>query len=699
MEKEKKQQEKKHYSLFSNYWFLYKGFFKNSKWNILFVTMILVGGIVSYYVQIYVPKVAVSLVMEQVSVQRLVGTLLGIELFYFLFSEIETVGDQLLNNPGLKYRHVLEERILYKICHTAYSNLEDPDYKNKIARAQQFYLHWDRDARVCIWNSLFFVHLLVTVIISSGVIAGLHPIVVAVLAAGTWLQYQLDKRPIAWEKKHIDSWQPLERKINYISEHLGNYSYAKELRLYAADKWLLPKYSRLLQERRQWKKRQRKQMLASDGAGRVVTVVKEVTVYGFLIWGVLTGRLQPDDFILYVGLALSLSSSLGQVAAAGKALRESELSVSDYREMMEMPDSRRRAESTDGVSEDRRAEGTDGVPEDRRAESTDGVPEDRRAESTDRVPEDRRAERAGEVQADRGEYVSGDEAGADNVKRGFGAAYAGKAPEVTFSHVSFTYPGAETETLKDVNIVIRPGEKVALVGCNGAGKTTLIKLLCGMYEPSRGEIFLDGKPASRCPLEEWYRLFSVVFQDIGVIPATIVENVAACAPVDADRERVAQCLEQAGLKNMVENLPHGMDTYLRKEMFKEGVNLSGGETQKLLLARAIYREAPVLVLDEPTAALDAIAENQLYLRYNELTRGRTSLFISHRLSSTQFCDRILMLEGGRIVEQGSHRELMEKKGAYYQLFQIQSHYYQNDRTEGFTSDMKPEWEVSSYVSR
>ena len=174
--------------------------------------------------------------------------------------------------------------------------------------------------------------------------------------------------------------------------------------------------------------------------------------------------------------------------------------------------------------------------------------------------------------------------------------------------------------------------------------------------------------------------------------------MAACAPEEADRERVWRCLEQAGLKSVVENLPHGMDTYLQKEMFREGVNLSGGETQKLLLARAIYREAPILVLDEPTAALDAIAENQLYLRYSELTRGRTSLFISHRLSSTRFCDRILMLEGGRIVEQGSHDELMEKKGIYYQLFQIQSHYYQNDRTEDFSSDMDPAWEVSSYVS-
>lgn len=661
MEKEKQKEKKKqkHYSLFSNYWFLYKGFFKNSKWNILFVLMWLVGNIVSLYVQLYVPKAAVALVMEQVSVQRLVGTLLGIELVFFLFWEAGLVGYQLLNNPMLKYRHVLEERILHKICRTAYSNLEDSDYKNKIARAQQLYFHWDRDVKVCIRNSLDFVYLLVTILITSGMIAGLHPAVVAALAVGAWLQYQLGKRPLAWEKKNIDFWQPLERKIGYISERLGDYSYAKELRLYAADKWLLPKYGGLLRERRLWKKKQRKQILAANGAGLIVKTIKEVIVYGFLIWGVMTGKLQPDDFIFYVGLALSLSSSLAQVADGSRALRESELSISDYREMMEMPDSRRREERAEEVLGGGKAESTEGVPTGR----------------------------------------SGDEPGVGDLKRISGALYAGKTPGITFSHVSFSYPGAERETLKNVDFEIRPGEKVALVGLNGEGKTTLIKLLCGMYEPSKGEILLDGKPAYHWPLEEWYRLFSVVFQDIGVIPATIVENVAACAPEDADRERVAECLEQAGLKSVVENLPHGMDTCLRKEMFREGVNLSGGETQKLLLARAIYREAPILVLDEPTAALDAIAENQLYLRYSELTRGRTSLFISHRLSSTRFCDRILMLEGGRIVEQGSHEELMKKKGAYAQLFQIQSHYYQNDRTEDFSSDMNPEWEVSSYVSR
>lgn len=614
----------KEYSIFQNYCYLYKGFFKNSKWNILIVAMILTGGITSLYVGLYVPKAAVALVTEQVSAGKLAGTLCLLELGYLLLRMLESTGYTLVSNPGLKYRHVLEEKMLYKICRTAYSDLEDPDYKAKLEHAQELYLHWNRDARQCIWTSLSFVRLAVTTLISSGIFIMLHPVIMAVMAAGTWLEYQVDKRPLAWEKKHRDFWLPLDRKLNYIAGKMNSFACAKELRLYAADKWLLPKYTGLLKERRMWSKRERNQGALNAVLSNVLSTAREVIVYGFLIWAVFTGKMKPDDFILYVGLALSLSSGMGMIVGAFRELKEHELSISDYRKMLSMPDSRRR--------------------------------------KPEKMPE------------------------------------ISDAPGITFSHVSYAYPGAEEETLKDVDIHIRPGEKIALVGLNGAGKTTLIKLLCGMYEPTKGEILINGEPSVKWGLEEWYKLFSVVFQDIGVYPATIMENVSSCAPEQADRERVRKCLDQAGLLELVEGLPQGMDTYLQKDMFKEGVNLSGGETQKLLLARAIYRSAPILLLDEPTAALDAIAENRMYLKYNELTRGRTSVFISHRLSSTRFCDRIFMMEEGRILEQGSHQELMEKKGAYYRLFQVQSHYYQKDRESDFSSEMDPEWEVSSYVS-
>ena len=267
---------------------------------------------------------------------------------------------------------------------------------------------------------------------------------------------------------------------------------------------------------------------------------------------------------------------------------------------------------------------------------------------------------------------------------------------ITFSHVSFRYPNAEGTTLSDVNFHIQSGEKIAIVGLNGAGKTTLIKLLCGMYQPSEGRILLDGVNGDHWDLQTYYQFFSVVFQDYNVIPATIAENVACVSEEELDRKNVEECLKKAGLWNMVSRLPKGMDTYLRKEMFRDGVNLSGGETQKLLLARAIYKKAPVLILDEPTAALDAIAEQNLYLSYSEMAQNRTSIFISHRLASTRFCDRIFMMQDGKLKECGSHEELMEQKGTYFQLYQVQSHYYQEDRKEEFESSLDKSWEVSSY---
>ena len=256
----------------------------------------------------------------------------------------------------------------------------------------------------------------------------------------------------------------------------------------------------------------------------------------------------------------------------------------------------------------------------------------------------------------------------------------GETVDITFEHVFFRYPEAKEDTLQDLNFHIRAGEKLALVGLNGAGKTTCIKLMCGLYHPTEGRILINGKDMSKLSRDEYYRLYSVVFQEANFMPFTIAQNVSAVM-TGMDRERVQSCLELAGLWDRVQKLPLGMDSLLNRELNEDGVELSGGERQKLLLARALYKRAPVVVLDEPTAALDPIAENELYQRYGELTEGRTSLYISHRLSSTRFCDRIVFLENGKIAETGSHEALMEAKGAYAHMYEIQSHYYKK-KAEG-----------------
>lgn len=252
--------------------------------------------------------------------------------------------------------------------------------------------------------------------------------------------------------------------------------------------------------------------------------------------------------------------------------------------------------------------------------------------------------------------------------------------EIEFNNVSFKYTSAENEkyVLKDLNLKIKKGEKLAIVGANGAGKTTLIKLMCGLYYPTEGEIILNGHPTIEYNIEEYYSLFSAVFQDIYLLPVTIAEFVSSSIEKEIDRNKVIDVISQAGLAEKIDSLPNGIDSKLMKGVFDDSIEMSNGETQKLMLARALYKNSPVIVLDEPTAALDPIAENNLYLKYHALTEGKTSVYISHRLASTRFCDRIIYLENGNIAECGTHDELIKLGGKYADMFEKQSRYYKEE---------------------
>ena len=250
------------------------------------------------------------------------------------------------------------------------------------------------------------------------------------------------------------------------------------------------------------------------------------------------------------------------------------------------------------------------------------------------------------------------------------------AVTIELRDVWYKYDGAEDYTLKGINLTLQAGESLALVGVNGAGKTTLVKLICGFYRPTKGEILVNGKLIDEYNIHEYYTMISAVFQEIRPVCFTMFEYVAS-ADINRPtaREDAVTAMKLAGIWEKIESLENGIDTHLMKGIYDDGVDLSGGEMQKLVLARAIYKNGSVLILDEPTAALDPIAENNLYLQYRELTHGKTSIYISHRFASTRFCDRIILLGDGVIKESGTHDELMAQNGQYAYMFGVQAKYY------------------------
>lgn len=245
---------------------------------------------------------------------------------------------------------------------------------------------------------------------------------------------------------------------------------------------------------------------------------------------------------------------------------------------------------------------------------------------------------------------------------------------IELKNVSFRYPGSKKNILSNINLQIKPNENIAIVGLNGAGKTTLVKLICGFYDPTEGEILLNGTNIKVYNRESYYQMFSAVFQNFSLIAGSVATNVAQS--VDSiDYEKVYSCIEKAGLKDKIESLPKKYESMFNRTVYDDAVNLSGGETQRFMLARALYKDAPFIVLDEPTSALDPIVEADIYNKYNELSENKSSLFISHRLASTRFCDRILFIADEKIVEEGTHEELLKLDGKYAELFRVQSKYY------------------------
>ena len=439
---------------------------------------------------------------------------------------------------------------------------------------------------------------------------------------------------IRYSDKHREERSVLYRKINYLRGSIKDVKAGKDIRIYGLSGWFAARFNSLLKGVEKNQRGISLHWFFPTIADCLFMLPRDILAYSILISKVLAGQMDVATFTLYLGLVSGFANWIYGMSNTFHEIRKASHEFNDYNDFIDL--------------KERSDQGGQSLLHNQGGQSL--------------------------LQNQRGQTPLQTE------------AFKG-APEIEFKEVSFNYEGSDKKIFDKLSFKIRAGEKIALVGNNGAGKTTIVKLLCGLYAPTSGQVLVNGQPLwdSSMSVKKYMESISVLFQDTEPFALSLAMNIACCDQNDLDRQRVKDCIKKAGLEETVDGLIHKEDTYITQQLDDDGVLLSGGQVQKLLLARAIYKNGPFLILDEPTSALDPLAESKIYEEYNNLALNKTAVFISHRLASTKFCDRILFLDQGRIIEEGSHAQLMAKDGKYREIFDIQSHYY-STKSEEFKNE-------------
>lgn len=590
--------------ILKNTLFLIKESFLFDKRIIVFITITIFTGIILPLMGIYLPKIAVDLIVSKADVMQIVKVL-GSVVAAMLF--LQGVHGYLTSRS---YFHQAEFRNTYFVQNIflvsikcRYSYAESGEFAKIYRRAVNSVRSGDESGTTVFFNTIpqlivetccFFLY--------SKVLSNLNIFVVVFLVASSLVIYFFRHRENVCYERTKDDYAKSEKKLFYTIAECGNDYPGKDIRIYNMKQWFIKMILRFQGEERDIIMLRRKKKYETHLVSCALNFARDAFAYVYLIIQTVNGNIGMGDFLLYFGAITGFSVWITDMVEQMSQIKEANIKVNDLRTFLDIP----------------------------------------------------------------GEDMEEAECEMPDISEGV---------SIEFDNISFAYPGSNKNIISNMSFCIEKGEHVALVGLNGAGKTTLLKLMVGMYEPVSGVIRINGTDITKIRKKDIYELYSAVFQDRMILPAMIDENIALKPKYDIDKNRIEEVLRLSGLYEYLEENNISVDRYMTRQLTEDGIFLSGGQEQKFLLARALYKDAPVLLLDEPTASLDPISEQEVYVKYEELCKNKTALFISHRLASTQFSDRILFLQEGHIIEQGSHEELLKAGGEYKKLYEMQSYYY------------------------
>lgn len=604
----------KKYSLSNNVFFLLRMIRKYLPMSFVFVIIDIPLAVFLDYVGVRIPNLIIGMI-QGYSVS--VGIIAAFGIASVVATVILQYGNRMVSAQAPQLCAKLDLKLFEKYMTCSYEKLEDADFTAHYKEADGYLADDNHFLSEAAMHIIEIGSGALGIILYFSILIRLPKWVLAVLITGTIVELLISRNAENERKKRQETIGRLTRKADYMNKTAADVRSAKDIRIFGMIPWLEEKFTAVLDRFHIENTQVEKQRIRIAGIRAGISGVLEILTGILLAVFVLQEKLSLAEYILYVGAIRSFSMWSFQF---GTLMQNFYRMNGDLNRIRSFIDGEETIQSNTQTQVNKQSN--------RSIVNTTGMKFD---------------------------HVS----------------------KIEFSHVFYRYPKSDRWIVKDLSFVIEDGEKIALVGMNGAGKTTMIKLLCGLLIPTKGTIRINGVSSTNISREDYYRLFSTVFQDIHLFPASIQKNIV-CSDEQIDPIRFDDAVKKSGMDQVAQKFRDGLNTLLVAEVDEDAVNLSGGQVQKLMLARAIYKNAPILLLDEPTAALDPIAEKNIYLQYNEMAEGKVSVFISHRLASTVFCDRIFFMKNGIIAEEGTHEELIQKKGDYYEAFSVQSKYYQEE---------------------